>query len=139
MFQTVQSVRAPAIFAIALFVSACSTVAQDATEVCIGGSAGNEVVLDADAALQVISTVSYGCNEVQGHMCSAEVNGDVIEVTTEVGFQNRPRLACESILRFSMTTCETPRLDEGSYTVRYAGQEATLDLPSSGLVQCMGG
>ncbi len=131
----------PATFAILLvaLVTGCTSVDEDASTICLGGNEGTEVDLEGDAPLLVNSTMAYGCSEVVEHTCTATLDGNVIQVSTSVGFQDGPRTNCETALLFSNASCETPRLAEGTYTVRYADQEQTLDVPSSGEVTCIPG
>lgn len=74
-----------------------------------------------------------GCADNIETECSVEFDGETIRVNASATYDSRaPRPGCHGVCQPVVATCSTGPLPAGSYTVEYAGESATLDIPSSG-------
>ena len=109
--------------------------AVDTANVCIGEVATGEtqaVDVEDGQVLALTASASGGCHtEDLVGTCEVALDGSTLVVTTETSWVETEPLAmgCESILRMTQATCETPPLPAGTYTIAYAGDELAFDVP----------
>lgn len=117
-------------------VAACGEqVLVDDAELCIESPSsleGPEIDVPLDDGWRLEATARGSCHtpELQAS-CKVEVDGDTLLVTTGTTWKNTgPALRCEMAIISSSATCDLPPLDDGAYTIVYAGQEMPLSLPT---------
>lgn len=92
---------------------------------------------DGDKHVLVITADSLDCasdHKGASFECSISVDGSHAHVETTFKDGKDPNHACANSL---MTTCEV-EVEPGSYTIEFADEDSTLEVPSAEVV-CLGG
>jgi hypothetical protein len=126
-------------------LSGCARQLDDHASVCVGPDSQGApddpvVVLEADLPVTFAARAFGGCHMADFRVeCEALLDRDTIVVSTWTSWvRTEPlALACESILLIAESSCATPPLAAGSYTVRYADQELGLVVPGTQTGACI--
>lgn len=89
------------------------------------------VSLEADSELQVVVQLDdcLGCEDIEEHSCEATVDGNTIQVTSRAVTTERGGM-CPAVCGYLIVTCDLGTLAAGDYTLRYAGAEGTVSIPT---------
>jgi hypothetical protein len=117
----------------------CGTVVEeveDGGQVCLPAA----LIADTPPTLTYLESCMSGSLQEVDLSCSAALAGDVLTVATRLSYE-RPRSGeTTADCREYQATCDGPALAEGSYTVRFAGEDLDLVVPGSfDPVACLGG
>lgn len=113
----------------------CRRFSDDSADVCFTDTFNGDedpVFVDAGDPIRLFVTGFGGCHMKDLEVtCDIELDGDTLVVETQTTWIRTEWFAvgCESILLTTETTCDTPALDTGSYTLAYADDERAIEVP----------
>ncbi|MEM9453436.1 MAG: hypothetical protein AAGF11_04605 [Myxococcota bacterium] len=124
-------------WSLVLILAGC-TAAEDGTEdrdyenvgrVCVSGQQdrAHQVEVDFDVCL------SSSCDELIEASCTTTLEGTTlrVEAIATVRSETGPDVICTADCGPATTTCETPELSPGIYTVVYGEQQTELTVPAA--------
>ncbi|MEM6927616.1 MAG: hypothetical protein AAF602_11845 [Myxococcota bacterium] len=101
---------------------------------CLGSHEGGVADIDEDAASTIFVTLdscASGCASEIETSCTATLDGTTIAVTADASMMlPGGNASCPLVCTFVQAECDTEALPAGTYTLEYAGQSTTLEVPS---------
>jgi hypothetical protein len=81
--------------------------------------------------------INEACDGAPSLQCSVDVEGQDLVVHTKYWATHKDDSHCTENCREVIAGCETPPLEAGSYTVKYAGKTYPLRIPSTPKTPCL--
>ena len=129
-------------------LTACGDTIADQGWACLEGSnvtlvgdeENGEIIVEYEADAPVVFHVvleecASACLEDEESECSVERDGNTLRLTASASYKESKGGNCIQVCHAIEAECTSEPLEAGTYTVTYAGGEATLEVPSEGLVQ----
>ena len=104
----------------------------------LGDHEDQSFVPDASVAVGFYPHVclSSSCSRFANASCSVSLDGSTLTVSGSASYEQNvsPNVGCTSDCGLLQAVCETPSLPAGSYTLVFAGMQASFEVPSTDTV-----